>query len=81
MRNEPAVFMAAASFSLTLAISTALKVLARLKAASSTTASPARAGSELFSQLNMVLPPKSPGAFINAKGLPTKRCNSLIYQG
>ena len=63
MRSEPAVFIAAASFSLTLAIITALKVLARLRVASSTTARPARAGNELFSQFSMVLPPKSPWPF------------------
>ncbi|MNG21205.1 hypothetical protein D3C84_1055440 [compost metagenome] len=53
MRSEPAVLMAAASFSLTQAISTALKALEKARVAISSTASPARAGRELFNQSSM----------------------------
>jgi hypothetical protein len=53
IRSEPAVLMAAASSSLTQAINTALKALENASAAISMTASPARAGSELFSQSSM----------------------------
>src|SRR5690606_1713349 len=48
MRSEPAVLMAAASPSLSLAISPELSALARAKMTISDTATPARAGNEPF---------------------------------
>ncbi|MCY1529765.1 hypothetical protein D9M68_649300 [compost metagenome] len=60
MRSDPARLMAAASSSLTQAISTALNALESASPAISATARPARAGSEVFSQSSMRLPPKSP---------------------
>src|SRR5690606_22403149 len=53
MRREPAVLIAAASSSLTQAISTALKALAKARVAISITARPARAGREPFNQSSM----------------------------
>ena len=59
MRSEPAVLMAAASSSLTMAISTALIALQKARVAISITASPARAGNEPLNQSSIALPPKS----------------------
>jgi len=53
MRREPAVLMAAASSSLTQAISTALNALKKVRVAMRMTARPARAGREPFNQSSM----------------------------
>lgn len=53
MRTEPAVLMAAPSPWLNQAISPALRELARARIAIRITATPARAGRELRSQLNI----------------------------